>query len=66
MCVYVCVCICVCGCVCVHGVCVCGCMCVGACVCVHACMLVCEVTKFIRVLVSGPFPVPMFVTLSTV
>ena len=26
----------------------------------------CEFTKFIRVLVSGPFPVPMFVTLSTV
>ena len=54
-----------------HGVCVCVCVWVHVCVCIRACvqrvcMLVCEFTKFIRVLVSRPFPVPMFVTLSTV
>ena len=52
---------------CAWCVCVCGCMCVCIRACVQrACMLVCEVIKFIRVLVSGPFPVPVFVTLSTV
>ena len=58
--VYVCVC-----CVCVH-VCLCVCMCVCVCMPARVCVGVCEVTKFIRVMVSGPFPVPVFVTLSTV